>query len=294
MSILEVENLKKSFSSKSFGPKVTILENVSFHLEKGTATGFLGKNGAGKTTLIKCLLGLLLPDSGKIHFFDEGELTLDRKKRIGFLPERPYFYEHLTGYEFLNFYGRLSKSLTGRDLKNRISEVLKMVSLNDAAGRPLRKYSKGMLQRIGLAQALVHRPDLIILDEPMSGLDPDGRHSLKTIIKGAVAGGTSVFFSSHLVNDIEEICRNVLVLDQGKVLYSGRTDQLVEEVRESAHITFLENGNRKQIKVDSEEEINQKIDLLRKEKKSIIEISWKKKSLEDSFISLTNRKVENV
>ena len=169
-TILSVRNLKKSYRKGAFGKPVNALKGVSFDVQAGSITGFLGANGAGKTTTIKCLLGLSLPDSGEVRFFGSPELTADSKRRIGFLPERPYFYEYLTGREFLKFYGQLSARISSSELNQRIDNLLKRVGLQFAGDRQLRGYSKGMLQRVGIAQALVHRPDFIILDEPMTGL----------------------------------------------------------------------------------------------------------------------------
>jgi ABC-2 type transport system ATP-binding protein len=182
MKVLEVEKLCKSYR-KGLGRTSLILKDVSFSIEAGRVTGFLGSNGAGKTTTIKCLLELALPDSGKIIFFEKGRLTPELKSNLGFLPERPYFYEYLTGEEFLKFYGQLSTSLKTKDLKERIQHLLKKVNLSHAGHRQLRTYSKGMLQRIGMAQALIHEPKFIILDEPMAGLDPDGRIEISKIIE---------------------------------------------------------------------------------------------------------------
>src|SRR6185312_3622730 len=172
MNLLQVRDLKKSYK-RGFIPKPTlVLKGLNFSVPEGTITGFLGANGAGKTTTMRCILGLDYPDSGEIELFGQ-PLSLESKRRLGFLPERPYFYEHLTGVEFLEFYANLTCKWKKQVLRDRIDELLKRVDLDFAKNRPLRTYSKGMQQKLGVAQALVHDPELVILDEPMSGLDPD-------------------------------------------------------------------------------------------------------------------------
>ncbi|HMN69015.1 MAG TPA: ABC transporter ATP-binding protein, partial [Bdellovibrionales bacterium] len=171
MKILDVENLRKSYSRGFIPRRTEVLKGLSFSVPAGLVTGFLGANGAGKTTTMRCVLGLDYADSGKIEFFG-GPLDAAARKRLGFLPERPYFYEHLSGVEFLTFYAQLTANWTRADLRARILNLLRRVDLEFAKDRPLRTYSKGMLQKIGLAQALIHEPELVILDEPMSGLDP--------------------------------------------------------------------------------------------------------------------------
>jgi len=247
MSILKVENLKKSFK-KGFIPKSQqVLKGISFKLEPGTITGFLGANGAGKTTTMKCILGLAFPDEGDIRFFGDQELGPEVKKRIGFLPERPYFYEYLTGSEFLRFYGQLSGDFTRNDLNARIEHLLKRVDLWHAKDKKLRAYSKGMLQKVGVAQALIHKPDFVILDEPKSGLDPDGRYYLSEIIKETAKEGACVFFSSHLLHDAEQLCQNLVIMKDGLVIYEGRTDALLKKMgnEKSLEEIFIDIALRK-------------------------------------------------
>ena len=181
--VVEVLGLKKSYRSPMTRKKVEALKDVSFSIYAGVITGFLGANGAGKTTTIKCLLELAFADAGEFRFFGKKGLSNEAKAKIGFLPERPYFYDYLTGREFLKFYGQLSGRIARVDLDKRASVLLDRVGLSHAGDRPLRGYSKGMLQRIGIAQALIHKPEFIILDEPMTGLDPDGRHEVREIIR---------------------------------------------------------------------------------------------------------------
>jgi ABC-2 type transport system ATP-binding protein len=224
MSCLKVENLEKTFRGGLFEKDKHVLRSLSFSVPANKTTGFIGVNGAGKTTTIKCLFDFIRPDSGHIEFFGEKNLTAAVKRRIGYLPERPYYYEFLTAMEFLNFHWKLAEvgGGAGRDnFEKRAHEVLEEVGLIKAKDRRLRAFSKGMLQRIGMAQALLCRPEFLILDEPMSGLDPDGRVLIKDIIRDEQKNGTSIFFSSHLLNDMDELCDHLVVIDDGQLIFQG-------------------------------------------------------------------------
>jgi ABC-2 type transport system ATP-binding protein len=225
--LLEVRNLKKSFSSELFRPRRQVLKDVHFSLPKSSTTGFIGVNGSGKTTSLKCILGFIFPDEGEI-LFNEGRETLAQfRNRIGYLPERPYFYDFLTADEFLRFHWDLSGG--GGGFCERRRQVLERVDLSSTADKKLRQFSKGMLQRIGLAQALLRQPELLILDEPMSGLDPDGRVLVKDILLEEKKRGTTLFFSSHLLADMEELCDRLVVIDDGRILFEGPQSRLKEE-----------------------------------------------------------------
>ena len=220
MNSLSVSNLNKSFSLGVFRKPKEILHDVSFQVEAGKTTGFIGINGSGKTTSLKCILGFITPDSGEIKFFEKSEpLSSAVKARIGYLPERPYLYEFLTADEFLQFHWNLSGG--GPGFKEAAEKVLKKLELPNVEDRRVRSFSKGMLQRIGMAQALLRDPDFLILDEPMSGLDPDGRILIKDIIREERARGRSIFFSSHLLNDMDELCDNLVVIDGGRLIFQG-------------------------------------------------------------------------
>lgn len=220
MDVLSVKNLNKTFKGELFQPQRHVLQNVSFAIPEGKTTGFVGSNGAGKTTTIKCIFDFIRPDSGEILLFNQ-PLDINTRKRIGYLPERPYLYEFLTGTEFLSLHWKLCYGRESRGFKEKSELALKKVDLWEARDRRLRTYSKGMLQRIGIAQAILTDPDLIILDEPMSGLDPDGRDMVKDILKEEQKRGTSLFFSSHLLQDMEELCSDLVVINKGKILYNG-------------------------------------------------------------------------
>lgn len=247
MSTLYVQNLNKSFSLGLFRKHKQILSDVSFEIESGKTTGFIGVNGSGKTTSLKCILGFITPDSGQIHFFEKkSELGSDVKARIGYLPERPYLYEFLTAQEFLKFHWDLSGG--GAGFQEAAAKVLKKVELANVEDRRLRSFSKGMLQRIGMAQALLRDPEFLILDEPMSGLDPDGRLLIKDIIREERGRGRTIFFSSHLLNDMDELCDNLVVIDGGKMIFQGSQKEFTREgkVEESfrALRSRLQKGER--------------------------------------------------
>jgi ABC-2 type transport system ATP-binding protein len=285
MSVLDVQELTKSYK-KGFIPKsVRVLHGVNFSLKRGSITGFLGGNGAGKTTTIKCILGLAFPDSGKVTYFGEPALNREIKKRIGFLPERPYFYEHLTGEEFLQFYGQLSFKFTKADLNQRIDKLMKRVDLVHAKDRKLRNYSKGMLQKIGVAQALIHDPELVILDEPVSGLDPDGRFYLSEIIRETAREGRTVFFSSHLLNDAEKLCENLVIMKAGKVTYEGSTDLFLAKMGEASIVTYLKSGLKETLRSETQSQLQKNLSELINNGAQILDIK-QDRNLEDAFIRM--------
>jgi ABC-2 type transport system ATP-binding protein len=207
-------------------PPTIVLRGLSFSVGQGEIFGFLGPNGAGKTTTLKILIGLIRQTSGRAEVLGSPAGNVDVHRRIGFLPESPYFYDYLTAEEFLRFYGRLA-GLDGVKLSQRVTALLETLSLTEARNRQLRKFSKGMLQRIGLAQALIHDPELVIFDEPMSGLDPLGRKEVRDLILHLREQGKTVFFSTHIIPDVEMICDRVAVIVKGEVVAAGRVDELV-------------------------------------------------------------------
>lgn len=227
MDVVAVEDLTKRYRSGWPGrPSVEALSGLTLSIGRGEIYGFLGPNGAGKTTTIKILLGLLKSTSGKAEIFGKPAGNVQVRARIGFLPESPYFYEYLTAEEFLTFYGHLA-GLDRTELNSRVTQLLRLVGMTEVRTRQLRKFSKGMLQRVGLAQALIHDPELVILDEPMSGLDPIGRKQIRDIILSLREQGKTVFFSSHIIPDVEMICDRVGIMMNGKLVATGRVDELV-------------------------------------------------------------------
>lgn len=286
MKAIEIKNLRKSYKTEFWGKKIPALESLSFDVEAGKVTGFLGANGAGKSTSIKCMLGLLLKDSGEVNFFDEGPLSLKSMQRIGFLPERPFFYEYLKGVEFLEFYGKLSGMKKDSELLKRIDELLELVGLSHAKDKHLREYSKGMLQRIGIAQSIIHDPDLIIFDEPMSGLDPDGRFEVGQILRNIASQGKTVFFSSHLLHDVERLSENLIVLKKGELMYQGEMAPLLADVSSKFEMNYLLDGKKFSILIEDTEKLQIQLDELRNKKATILEVSQAEASLETAYVKL--------
>jgi ABC-2 type transport system ATP-binding protein len=224
--ILEVQDLFKTFRTGFFRRRVDAVRGVSFEVGGGEIFGLLGPNGAGKTTTLKVMMGLVAPTSGSIRIFGRPCSEPRARKDVGFLPENPYFHEYLTPRELLEFYGRLV-GLETKELQRRRDELIEQVGLAEAANRPLRKFSKGMLQRIGLAQALIGDPKLLVLDEPMSGLDPIGRKFVADLIAERNRRGVAILFSSHILSDVERLCHRVVILNRGVVAAQGSLADLV-------------------------------------------------------------------
>lgn len=288
MNILQVTDLTKSYARGFIPRKVSVLKGLTFSVPSGTITGFLGGNGAGKTTTMRCILGLDYPDGGEVRMFGES-LTIASKRRIGFLPERPYFYEHLSGTEFLEFYAHLTSPWKKSVLRARVLELLKRVDLEFAKDRALRTYSKGMLQKIGLAQALIHDPELIILDEPMSGLDPDGRMALSEIILQTAKKGTAVFFTSHLLHDTERLCERLVVIKGGISIYEGTTEALLEKSGFEFEVLYLASGEKRSFRVSAQEKLQQELKRLMQEGATILEVRRLRSSLEEIFVNMALR-----
>lgn len=300
MSVLQVKNLKKSFKDGLFSlekelekglksPEKKVLEQIDFSISKGVTAGFLGINGSGKTTTLKCILGLIPVDSGEVSFFDGKPLSKSVLKKVGFLPEQPYFYDYLTGEELLIFYGRLSTSMKLPDLKDKARDLLKKLGIYEAKDRKIRAYSKGMLQKVGIAQALVHNPEFVILDEPMAGLDPDSRLYVGDLIQDMAKQGTTVFFSSHLLHDVERLCQDLVVLKNGKVAYSGSVQDLLDRIKGRRQIIYTKKGQKHTIFVESLVDCQQEIDRLRKNSCNILDVQLDKKSLEQAFSEIIEK-----
>lgn len=292
MSVLKVTGLKKSYK-KGFIPKrVEVLKGVDFEVRSSTITGFLGGNGAGKTTTMKCIFDLCLPDEGEILFFGDQKLTSEVKKRIGFLPEHPYFYDYLTGVEFLLFYGQISTDLKKSLLKEKALNLLKRVNLLHAKDKKLRDYSKGMKQKLGLAQALIHDPEFVVLDEPMSGLDPDGRYAISEIIREVAAKGTAVFLSSHLLPDVERLCDKLIILKNGVVNFQGDMNEYLSKLGGQYWVSFLDQSKKQLIEYDSQESLQVGLKSILDQGGVVLEVSHKS-SLEAAFIKFgLNEKAE--
>jgi ABC-2 type transport system ATP-binding protein len=227
MEVLQVDGVKKSFRGDMSFSSREVLHGVSFSAGEGEILGFLGPNGAGKTTTIKIILGLLRADSGSVKIFEKGIGNRAVMKMVGYLPENPYIYPHLTLSEFLGYCADLSEVPAG-GAAERIREVISLVGLEEHSGRRTKGFSKGMLQRAGLAQAILHDPDLLVLDEPFSGLDPIGRKTVKDILLDLKERGKTIFFSSHILPDMEALCDRACIIKDGTIV---RTVGLAEVFR---------------------------------------------------------------
>lgn len=223
--VIEAKALTKDRVSQFLHRKTRVLENLNLTVNEGETYGLLGPNGAGKTTTLKILVGLLRPDAGEAIVLGRKAGNREALKKIGFLPENPYFYSHLTADEFLDFIGQLF-GLKGQALKKKKEELLTLVSLADQAKIPMHKFSKGMLQRLGVAQSLVNDPVLIFWDEPMSGLDPIGRADVRRILNELKAQGKTIFFNSHLLPDVNEICDRVGIMHRGKLIAEDTVENI--------------------------------------------------------------------
>lgn len=238
-TILETQNLRVEFKPQIAGqPKKVAVKDLNLKVRAGECFGFLGPNGAGKTTTMNVLLGFVNPTGGAAFLFGVNVREPIARQRIGYLPELTYYYKFLTAEEILRFYARIFK-IPKNETEARIDQLLKLVELEHARKRPLKTYSKGMQQRVGLAQALINNPDLLILDEPTSGLDPLGRMKVREIIQRLKNEGKTVFFSSHELGEVETICDRVAIVNQGELKVEGRVSDLVEEHQADLEKVFL-------------------------------------------------------
>jgi ABC-2 type transport system ATP-binding protein len=225
--VLEVEGLRKVFHIGFFRKRVEAVKGTSFKVKRGEIFGLLGPNGAGKTTTIKAILRLIFPTEGEIRIFGRSADDREAAKRVGYMPENPYVYQYLKPLEFLDLCGRLV-GIPKTDRRARSEEMIDKVGLRDAMDRPIGKFSKGMMQRIGLAQALLHDPELLILDEPMSGLDPIGRKEVRDLLLEQRERGKTLLFTSHILSDVELLCDRVVIMQQGEITSEGQVHDLLE------------------------------------------------------------------
>lgn len=304
-NVIEISGLTKYYGFFLWKKAEPALSNLSLSIPEGSVWGFLGPNGAGKTTTIKLIMDLIRPSSGEVKVFGMPPDDTEMKKMIGFLPDCPAFSSYLTAYEFLNICSKLLKipPLSRRD---RIYEVLKVVKMDKHANLKLGGFSRGMTQRIGIAQAILNNPKLLILDEPLVGLDPHGRQELKDIIVSQKKAGTTVFFSSHILSDVEKMCDHISILNKGILLCCGRIDELLSVTGLRAHIypgygTIAQDllpfasGTIKlpdggwELVFQNSEELKGKLEKIKENSPSALVLAPTRESLEEFFF----RKVEN-
>lgn len=235
--VIEVKDLHKEFRVGFFMRKVVALRGIDFSVKRGEVFGFLGPNGAGKTTTIKILMALLKPDKGRVNLFGESPFSKEVRRKIGYMSENPYYYDYLTANEFLELTGSLYL-MNRKEIKKKVGELLEIVGLKGVENRQLRKFSKGMLQRVGFAQALLSDPELLILDEPMSGLDPIGRREMRDLILNLKEKGKTIFFSSHILSDVELICDRVAIINRGKIIAIGELESLLKSSQRIVEIEY--------------------------------------------------------
>lgn len=282
--MLEFNEVTKIFNADLFGKEFKALDKLSFKIEPGQVTGYLGANGAGKTTSLKILMDFIRPTSGTVSY-QKGETFSKFKKNLGFLPERPFFYPHLTGREFCHYMGKLSK-LNNSLIKSQIDFWAPQFKIDFALDRAIKTYSKGMLQRIGFLVTLLHDPNLIILDEPLSGLDPIGRKDLKDVIKKINNEGKSVFFSSHIVQDVQDICNKVVFIKDGRLVYQGSVDKIVSEhIKPVNVIRYYKDNEICEIEVQNTQKAK-KIQSLLQSNIDIISVNRVEPTLEEVFYNV--------
>jgi ABC-2 type transport system ATP-binding protein len=281
--VVKADKLAKTFRLGFLRKKVRAVEEVSFDVRRNEIFGFLGPNGAGKTTTIKMLTGLIFPSGGSATIFGEKVPTIAAKRRTGFLPENPYFYDYLSGEELLDLMGRLF-GLSRAERRKRAGALLERVGLGRAGDRALRKYSKGMLQRLGIAQALVNDPELVILDEPMSGLDPIGRKEIRDLIRDLRTEGKTVLFSTHILSDVELICDRVAIVVGGKLRDCGPLDQLLSPRLLHTEVVFEKDGAKEPVRLGPEVDVDAAIREALAAGKHVVSVTPRRESLEDLFV----------
>jgi len=303
MEIIATKNLKKEYVSGSFNKqKVTALKNFSFDVKQSEIFGLLGPNGAGKTTLVKVLLGIVFPTEGEVSIFGESIKNEKYKNKVGYLPENHKFPNYLTGEEVLSYFGQLS-GLSKQTIKSRTDEYLKLVDMEKWKKTKIKKYSKGMMQRLGIAQALINEPELIFLDEPTDGVDPIGRKEIRDILIGLKDKGKTIFLNSHLLSEIELLCDRVAILNKGELVKEGSIDEItssdnkyifstsdlpdaVINILLNQYFATLHGKNEFIVRSDSQEKLNEIIDTLRKNNVLLSGFYKEKNSLENMFINL--------
>jgi len=302
--MIQVKNLSKIYTKGFIPRKTEALKDINFEIDRGEIFGYLGPNGAGKTTTIKILLNLIFPSGGKAFIRGIDVTGVESRKRVGFMPDHPYFYDYLTAGEFLDYCGKLFL-YDRKKRKELIDDLLELVGILKHKDLQIRKFSRGMMQRLGIAQALINDPEILILDEPLSGLDPVGRRELKDIIRHQKEKGKTIFFSSHILADAEDLCDRIGILVEGSLKYIGEIGEIANRNVEFYEITACINGfesyeplksdfavqnlgdNIIKVKVKEEKIVSGIAKKILNNGGTIMSIVPKRKSLEDIFIEET-------
>jgi ABC-2 type transport system ATP-binding protein len=299
MHAIEILGLEKTYSVGFWRQRPKrALKPLHLTVDQGEIFGFLGPNGAGKTTTLKMLMGLVFPSGGSARILGMDINDPQVKAQIGFLPEQPYFYDYLTASELLEYYGRLS-GVSVRDCRSKVQDVLKRVGLPDVAGLQLRKFSKGMLQRVGIAQAILHDPKVVFLDEPMSGLDPMGRREVRDLIEQLKKQGKTVFFSTHILSDAEALCDRVAIIHLGELRGVGVVADLTSSMHGQVELIWqgtimpaamaalgaewYARGDNVRV-VLPEERQDEALEIVRREHLRLISLTPVRATLEDYFL----------
>lgn len=302
-TVIQTTNLTKDYELGSFSrKKLRALDHLDLVVEEGETFGLIGPNGAGKTTTLKLLMGLIFPTEGEATILEKPIGDRDAKSEIGYLPEHPYFYDYLTGRELLNYFGQLF-GLSRSVRRARVEELLDKVGMTASADVALRKYSKGMTQRIGIAQALVNRPKVVFFDEPMSGLDPIGRREITLLIRELRDSGVTVLFCSHILPDVEQLCDRVAILNKGKLVEMGRLSEILDVSIQTIEVevenlseallaelrgktsTIEKSGERARMVFACREDFDTALGSLRDGGARLLSVTPVKQSLEEYFVA---------
>ena len=309
MYAIEIQGLSKNYAVGFWKKQIRpALKSLELKVNVGETFGFLGPNGAGKTTTLKLLMGIIFPTAGSATILGKDLFDPEIKRKIGFLPEQPYFYDYLSAPELLDYYARLSGVPAG-PRRQRITDLLGRVGLGDVGNKQLRKFSKGMLQRVGIAQAIVHDPEVVFLDEPMSGLDPLGRHEVRELIQQLKDEGKTIFFSTHILSDAETLCDRVAVIHKGELRGVGVVNDFRSSMAEKTEIVWvaaaaipavsqliLENhvtGDTVRATVQSAD-LDRVLEKLREQHARLISVTPVQRTLEEYFLAKTREEEKEV
>ncbi len=309
MYAIEIQGLSKNYAIGFWKKQIRpALKSLDLKVNVGETFGFLGPNGAGKTTTLKLLMGIIFPTAGSATILGKDLFDPEIKRKIGFLPEQPYFYDYLSAPELLDYYARLSGvPVSGR--RQRITDLLGRVGLGDVGTKQLRKFSKGMLQRVGIAQAIIHDPEVVFLDEPMSGLDPLGRHEVRELIQQLKDEGKTIFFSTHILSDAETLCDRVAVIHKGELRGVGVVNDFRSSIAEKTEIVWVgaaalpavsqlvlehhETGDTVRATVQSSD-LDRVLEKLREQRARLISVTPVQRTLEEYFLAKTREEEKEV